>query len=115
MATLRYLLLSAGMALTLSPLGAEMKVGMSDAMRSAIKKVQPDYNPVARQMRVQGTVEVEVKVSDKGEVQEVKVISGNALLTPAVTKAVKDWKFTPFVEEGKPAVATATLRFDFKL
>ena len=115
MSRTHYLCMSAILMLGWMPLAAEMKVGMTDAMRAVVKKVQPEYNPVARQMRVQGTVEVEVKVTDKGDVQDVKVISGNALLTPSVARALKDWKFTPFTEEGKAAPAAVTLRFDFKL
>lgn len=97
------------------PCPAEMRVGQPEALRAVVKKVQPDYNPVARKLRVQGDVEVEAHVSDSGEVVDVKVLSGNALLTPAVVKAVRDWRFTPFQQDGKPSQAVATLRFNFKL
>ena len=49
-----------------TPCLAEMRVSQPDAMKAAVKKVQPDYNPIARQMRVQGDVEVEARVSDAG-------------------------------------------------
>jgi len=97
------------------PCLGEMRVTQPDAMRAVVKKVQPDYNPIARQMRVQGDVEVEAHVSDVGEVTDVKVLSGNALLTSGVIKAVKDWRFQPFQENGKASQAVATLRFSFKL
>jgi TonB family protein len=97
------------------PCFAEMRVGAQEAMKAAVKKVHPDYNPIAKQMRVQGDVEVEARVSDAGEVTEVNVLTGNALLTPTVIKAVKDWRFQPFQENGKPIQALATLRFTFKL
>jgi len=96
-------------------LGAEMKVGTNEGVRAAVKKTQPEYNPVAKQMRVQGDVEVEAQVDDKGDVTGVKVVSGNALLTAGVVKAVKEWKFTPFSESGKNVPALVSLRFSFKL
>ena len=99
----------------LMPCFAEMRVNGPDAIKAAVKKVQPDYNPIAKQMRVQGDVEVEARVSDSGEVTDVKVLSGNALLTAPVVKAVRDWRFQPFQENGKPIQAVATLRFTFKL
>jgi TonB family protein len=99
----------------LLPCFAEMRINTPDAMKAAVKKVQPDYNPIAKQMRVQGDVEVEARVSDAGEVTDVKVLSGNALLTPPVVKAVRDWRFQPFQENGKAIQAVATLRFTFKL
>jgi TonB family protein len=97
------------------PCMAEMRVTQPDAMRAVTKKVQPDYNPMAKQMRVQGDVEVEARISEAGDVTDVKVVSGNALLTATVVKAVKDWKFQPFQENGKPSPAVAALRFSFKL
>jgi TonB family protein len=78
-------------------------------MRAAVKKVNPDYTPIAKQMRVQGDVEVEARVSDTGEVTDVKVVTGNALLTPTVIKAVKDWRFQPFQENGKPIPLRANI------
>ncbi len=97
------------------PCVAEMRVTQPDAMRAVTKKIQPDYNPMAKQMRVQGDVEVEARISETGDVTDVKVVSGNALLTATVVKAVKDWKFQPFQENGKPSQAVAALRFSFKL
>jgi len=94
---------------------AEMRVAQSEAMRAVVKKTHPEYNPIARQMRIEGDVEVEARVSDAGEVVDVKVLRGNALLTALVVKAVKDWRFQPFQENGKPSPAIATLRFSFKL
>jgi TonB family protein len=102
-------------AVTPLPCMAEMRVAQPEAMRAVVKKVQPEFNPIARQMRVQGDVEVEVRVSGSGEVIDVKVLSGNALLTANVVKAVKEWRFQPFHEKGKPSEAVATLRFAFKL
>ena len=64
---------------------------------------------------MQGDVEIEARVSDSGEVVDVKVFSGNALLTAHVVKDVREWRFTPFQENGKPSPAVATLRFHFKL
>jgi TonB family protein len=100
---------------TLMPCFGEMRIASQEALKAAVKKVQPDYNPIAKQMRVQGDVEVEARVSDSGEVTDVKVLTGNALLTPTVLRAVKDWRFQPFQENGKPIQAIAILRFTFKL
>jgi len=97
------------------PCAAEMRVAQPEALRAVTKKIQPDYNPMAKQMRVQGEVEVEARISESGDVTDVKVLSGNALLTSTVVKAVKEWRFQPFQENGRPAQAVAALRFSFKL
>ncbi len=96
------------------PAVAEVRVGHSDAVKNAVRRPNPEYNPMARQMRIQGDVEVEVKIGETGEVADVKVLTGNPMLSAPVVKAVKDWKFTPFTEDGKAAPAVANLRFTFK-
>ena len=97
-----------------SVLSAEVRVSHADAVKNALKKPSPEYSPMAKQMRIQGDVEVEVKIAESGEVSDVKVVTGNPMLSTTVVKAMKDWKFTPFTEDGKPAAAVANLRFSFK-
>jgi TonB family protein len=93
----------------------EVRIATADALKAVVKKTQPEYSPMAKQMRVQGDVEVEVKIGEGGDVGDVKVVSGNPLLTQPVVRSVKDWKFTPFQQEGKPSPAVTTLRFSFKM
>jgi protein TonB len=94
---------------------ADMRVSTPDALKAAVKKTPPDYPPIARQMKVAGKVEVDITIDPEGNVEDVKVVSGNSLLTNAVISAVKKWKFTPFTANGSPAKALALLDFDFKL
>lgn len=97
------------------PASAEMRVSAADAMRAAIEKPHPEYTPMAKQLRISGDVVVEALVNEKGTVDEVKVVSGNAMLTQIVVTAVKKWKFNPFQENGAPTKAVATLKFSFSL
>jgi TonB family protein len=102
------ILLGAGSLCGFSAL-AEVRIPTSDAIKSAIKKPTPPYNPIAKQMRVAGDVEVEIVINKQGDVDTVKVLTGNALLSGPVLRTVKDWKFTP------PSVESVTiLRFTFK-
>lgn len=96
------------------PVLAEVRVNHADAVKNAIRRPNPEYSPMARQMRIQGDVEVEVKIAESGDVAEVKVVTGNPMLSANVVKAIKDWKFSPFSEDGKPSAAVASLRFSFK-
>lgn len=100
---------------TLVPARAELRINQPEALRAAVSKPSPPYSPMAKQMRIEGTVEVEVHISPAGDVDDVKVLSGNPLLTTSVTRCLKDWKFTPFQQDGKSATAVAVLRFTFKL
>jgi TonB family protein len=88
---------------------AELRVSMADALKAAVKRPNPTYSPIAKQMRVAGDVEVEVSITKDGDVENVKVLSGNALLTAPVVKTLKEWKFSPFASE-----AVTQLKFTFK-
>lgn len=94
--------------------GAEVRISMSEAMKAATAKTQPAYSPLARQMKVAGKVEVEATVDTSGNVESVKAVSGNPLLTQSAVVAVEKWKFTPFTSDGKAVKAIVTLNFDFK-
>ncbi len=102
--------------LTLAPAAsAELRVATDDAMKAATKKAPPEYPPIAKQLKISGKVEVDVTIDADGNVENVKIVSGNAMLTPSVVTAVKKWKFTPFTQDGAPARAVAQLQFDFKM
>ena len=96
-------------------LRAERRVAAPDALKAVVKKTAPDYPPIARQMHVSGKVEVDVTIDSEGNVADVRIVSGNALLTSAVVSAVKKWKFAPFTSNGETTRAVALLDFDFKL
>jgi TonB family protein len=94
---------------------AEIRVATDDAMKAATKKTAPDYPPVAKQLKIGGHVQVDVTIDADGNVENVKVLSGNAMLTQSVITAVKKWKFAPFTQDGAATKAVAALEFDFKL
>jgi TonB family protein len=76
--------------------------------RKIKSQVQPTYPELAKQMHLNGTVRVEVTVTEQGAVKGTKVIGGNPVLADAAVKAVEKWKFEPGPEE------TRLLTFDFK-
>ncbi len=92
-----------------------VKVSNSEAMKAATAKVQPDYPAIAKQLHLEGEVEVEVHITEEGSVESAKPVTGNAVLANAAVAATKHWKFTPFMAGGKPVKATADLNFTFKL
>jgi TonB family protein len=95
-------------------LQADIRITMSDALKAATTKPTPEYTAMARQMKVAGSVEVEVTIAEDGSVDAVKVLSGNPLLTSPTVSTLKKWKFTPFTQDGQPVKAIAGLKFDFK-
>jgi protein TonB len=94
---------------------AGIKVSNSEAMKAATSKVQPEYPAIAKQLHLEGSVEVEAHINENGSVDSVKPVTGNAVLANAAVNATKQWKFTPFVADGKPVKAIAALTFNFKM
>jgi protein TonB len=94
---------------------APKKVTKAEALSAATSKAPPDYPPVARQLKIEGVVELEALVSESGAVESVKIVSGNPVLTKPASEAIKKWKFTPFTADGKPTKALAPVSITFKL
>jgi TonB family protein len=91
------------------------RLTQDEAMKAALAKPQPDYPPVARQLRIQGRIELEVTIETSGSVENVKVLSGNPALTGTAVNALKHWRFEPVLSDGKPVRAVAAISFTFKL
>lgn len=94
---------------------ADMHVSNAEAMKAVTNKVQPVYPAMARQLKLEGQVEVEAHISEDGSVDSVKPLTGNAVLMGAAVTALKKWKFAPFTEGGKPVKAVAPVQFSFKM
>ena len=77
--------------------------------RKAISKPTPRYPEVAKQMRLVGTVKVEIIIGADGKVKSTNVIGGHPLLIDATLVALKDWKYEPAKTE-----TTAILTFEFR-
>jgi len=83
------------------------------AKKAAIERPAPEYPLAARQLRVAGKILLEAVVSDNGAVSEVRIVSGNPILTKAGVEALKKWRFKPFESGGKAVPALVSLSFDF--
>ncbi len=94
---------------------APKKISRVAGMGAAVEKVAPEYPPFAKQLKIEGTVELEALVAENGTVEQVNILSGNSALTKAAADALKKWKFTPFVAaDGKAFKALVPVNFDFK-
>jgi len=81
----------------------------------AIKKVQPPYPPIAKAARASGAVQVQITISETGEVIEASAISGHPLLRDAALQAARQWLFKPTELSGAPVKVQGILTFNFTL
>jgi protein TonB len=77
--------------------------------------VPPDYPAIAKQLKIEGAVELEVLVAESGTVEKVNIVSGNPVLTRPASDALKKWKFAPFTSDGKAVKALVPVSLSFKM
>lgn len=82
---------------------------------SAIRKVQPPYPPIAKAAKASGAIQVQILVSETGEVIEANAISGHPLLRDAALQAARQWQFKPTELSGRPVKVQGILTFNFTL
>lgn len=74
-----------------------------NVMRSKLtRQVYPKYPEKAARKHIGGKAVVRVHLDTRGKIQEVKVVSGDPLLSGALLDAVKQWEFQPTLLDGDP-------------
>jgi TonB family protein len=79
-------------AIILSSKGAE---------RRLILRVPPAYSPEVRSQGIEGTIILKTMVNESGTVQGVSLVAGNSALAEPAISAVKQWRYKPYVRDGK--------------
>jgi len=80
-----------------------------------IHKVIPVYPAIPRTMRLEGTVVLQATISKSGAIENLRVVSGPALLQQAALDAVKQWQYKPYMLNGEPVEVETTVNVEFKL
>jgi periplasmic protein TonB len=80
-----------------------------------IRKIQPNYPPLARQARIQGTVVLQAEISKEGTIQNLQLISGHPMLAPSAIEAVKQWRYRPYLLNGEPVAVETQVVVNFSL
>jgi len=82
-----------------------------DVNPESVVMVPPRYPPIAKALRIQGQVVLEVTVGQDGRVSDVRPQSGSPVLVEAAKAAVKQWRYEP----GLRLPAGFTVAFEFQL
>lgn len=80
-----------------------------------IDKVIPTYSAIARETRTSGTVVLQATISRTGTIENLRVVSGPALLRPAALDAVKQWRYRPYMLNGQPVEVETAVEVTFAL
>jgi len=103
---------------TVAPkIAAPQRVRVSSGVVSGllVKKVNPNYPPLARQARIQGVVLLQAQISKDGRIENLQLISGHPMLAPAAIEAVKQWVYRPYLLNGEPCEVDTQIQVNFTL
>jgi TonB family protein len=82
---------------------APLPVGGSVSRPERISSVSIQYPEKARKARITGTVIIRAIIDEQGNVASTEVLKGLPLgLDRAAEESVRQWKFTPAMQNGKP-------------
>ncbi len=85
------------------------------ATQTLSRPVEPNYPLLAREMKIQGAVVLEVLIGREGIIQHLRVLSGPAILSAAAQEAVKQWRFRPYLQSGQPVETEARITVNFTI
>jgi protein TonB len=77
--------------------------------------VPPVYPEIARSAGVQGIVILEAVISERGSVEQVRVLRASPLLDAAAIDAVRRWRYTPTLLNGRPVEVLMTITVHFSI
>lgn len=79
------------------------------ATRPPLRYVYPDYSD----LQARGVVTLQAEVDPEGKVRAVKVVSGNRELAAAALRAVRQWRYRPYLRDGRPVATETNIQISF--
>ncbi len=96
-----------------TPQRVRVSQGVSQGL--LIHQVKPNYPPLARQARIQGSVVLQAVIAKDGSIQGLHLVSGHPMLAPAAIEAVKQWRYKPYFLNGEPVEVETQITVNFTL
>jgi periplasmic protein TonB len=76
---------------------------------------QPSYPAMAKQIRLQGVVSIQILVDEQGKVISAQAVSGHPILTGVSKEAALRARFTPTILNGQPVKVQGVITYNFVL
>jgi TonB family protein len=80
-----------------------------------IHKVDPEYPKKAKKARISGIVILRAKISKTGEISDIHAECGPQILQESSLKAVREWKYRPYLYHGEPVAVDTMITVTFSL
>ena len=80
-----------------------------------LDKVQPSYPEQALKAGLQGVVVLQAWIGKDGSIRDLKLVDGSLLLGQAAVKAVRQWRYKPYLRNGVAVEAETYVTVNFSL
>jgi TonB family protein len=97
------------------PVLQTVRVSQGISQGFLIKKVQPLYPVQARQLRLEGAVQLVATIGKDGVPKDLKVAGGHPVLARAAVEAVQQWRYKAYTLNGSPVEFETQVTVNFKL
>lgn len=87
----------------------------ADQSEEQALSIDSPYPLLAGQMAIQGSVLLEAMIGADGVVEDMRVLSGPTILVSAAREALRQWRFKPFLVDGRPVETQARVTVNFKI
>jgi periplasmic protein TonB len=84
-------------------------------MAKLIRKVIPEYPPLAKAARISGVVHLIGTIGKDGTIRNLQLVGGHPILARAALEAVEQWVYEPTLLNGEPVEVIAPIEVDFTL
>jgi len=96
--------------------GGVMHIGGSIRPPSVVFQVDPEFSEEARKAKFSGNVQVYLIVDEQGNPSHVKVVRGVGMgLDEKAVEAVRQYKFKPATQNGKPVKVDLYIEVNFQI
>jgi TonB family protein len=100
-----------------SVLGQVEPVSLPEDFSQALllQKVTPSYPEQALKAGLQGAVVLQAWIGKDGSIRDLKLMDGSLLLGQAAVKAVRQWRYKPYLRNGVAVEAQTYVTVNFRL
>lgn len=96
--------------------GGARRVGGGVSAPEILYKVEPEFSEEARKAKVSGNVVVGIWVDTNGNPTHIRVLRGIGMgLDEKAVEAVRQYKFRPGMENGRPVVTEVNIEVNFQI
>ena len=81
----------------------------------ALSLPKPPYPEMAKQLKIQGMVSIQVLIDESGQVVSAKAVSGNHFLVREAQKAAYQARFSPTLLRDQPVKVSGVITYNFVL